>query len=80
MKLNKEQQEFIKNNFLDIPDLIELTRQVFKDDTLDGRTKEGRAVRAYLVESNLEYNTTKKEKREDIEFTEEQKELSLIHI
>lgn len=77
MKLNKEQQEFIKNNFLDIPDLIELTRQVFKDDTLDGRTKEGRAVRAYLVESNLEYNTTKKEKREDIEFTEEQKEFIL---
>ncbi len=77
MKLTEEQQEFIKNNFLEIPDLIELTRQVFKDDTLDGRTKEGRAVRAYLVGSNLEYNTTKKEKREDIEFNEEQKEFIL---
>ncbi|MDB4348485.1 hypothetical protein OAA62_01070 [bacterium] len=77
MKLNQEQQEFIKNNFLEIPDLIELTRQVFKDDTLDGRTKEGRTVRAFLVESNLEYNTTKKEKREDIEFTEEQQEFIL---
>lgn len=77
MKLTEEQQQFIKNNFLEIPDLIELTRQVFKDDTLDGRTKEGRAVRAYLVQSNLEYNTTKKEKREDIEFTEEQKEFIL---
>lgn len=77
MKLTEEQQAFIKNNFLEIPDLIELTRQVFKDDTLDGRTKEGRAVRAYLVESNLEYNTTKKEKREDIEFNEEQKEFIL---
>ena len=29
------------------------------DDTLDGRTKEGRAVRHYLAENNLDYNTTK---------------------
>lgn len=74
MKLTEEQQKFITDNYLLISDLIELTRRTFNNDELDGRTKEGRAVREFLVENKLEYNTTKKEKREDIEFSQEQKE------
>ena len=74
MSLTKEQEVFIKDNYNKISDLIELTRQAFKDDSLDGRTKEGRAVREFLVNNNLNYNTTKKEKRDDIEFTEEQEQ------
>ena len=74
MKLTEEQQKFITDNYLLISDLIELTRRTFNNDELDGRTKEGRAVREFLVENKLEYNTTKKEKREDIEFAQEQKE------
>jgi len=74
MKLNDEQKEFIKNNFNNIPDLIELTRRVFNDDSLDGRTKEGRAVRDFLAKHKINYKTTQKEKRENIEFHQEQKE------
>ena len=62
MELSTEQQKFIDENFSQMPDLIELTRATFLDDTLDGRTKEGRAVRKYLVDNNLEYKTTKAEK------------------
>ena len=74
MKLTEEQQNFIRENYMLISDLIELTRQVFNDNTLDGRTKEGRAVRKYLVDNNLEYKTTEKQKKEDITFSQEQKE------
>ena len=74
MKLSEEQKEFITNNFDKINDLIELTRQTFKDESLDGRTKEGRAVRKFLVDNKLNYKTTEKEKRGDIEFNQEQKE------
>ena len=62
MKLTKEHKTFIRENYNLISDLIELTRKTFGDDTLDGRTKEGRAVREFLVENNLNYNTTKKRK------------------
>jgi len=74
MELSTEQQKFIDENFSQMPDLIELTRATFLDDTLDGRTKEGRAVRKYLVDNNLEYKTTKAEKVGNIELTVEQKE------
>ncbi len=74
MKLTEEQQNFIRENYMLISDLIELTRQVFNDNTLDGRTKEGRAVRKYLVDNDLEYKTTEKQKKEDITFSQEQKE------
>ena len=74
MKLSEEQKQFITDNFNKINDLIELTRQTFKNENLDGRTKEGRAVRKFLVDNNLNYKTTEKEKRENIEFTQEQKE------
>ena len=74
MKLTEEQKEFIRKNYNKISNLIELTRKTFGDDKLDGRTKEGRAVRKFLAENNLQYSTTQKEKREDIEFSQEQKE------
>ena len=74
MKLTEDQKNFIRENYMLISDLIELTRQAFNDDSLDGRTKEGRAVRKFLVDNNLEYNTTEKQKKEDIEFSQEQKE------
>lgn len=77
MKLTDEQKDFIKNNFNSIPDLIELTRRVFNDDSLDGRTKEGRAVRDFLAKHKINYKTTQKEKRESIEFSQEQKEFMI---
>jgi hypothetical protein len=72
MNLNEEQKQFIRDNFKSNPNLLDLTRQVFEDPTIDGRSKEGRAVRAFLAEEKLEYKTTKREKVPDIQLTDEQ--------
>jgi len=72
--LSDDQKNFILTSHGSINDLIELTRRTFDNDSLDGRTKEGRAVRKFLVENRIDFNTTQKEKREDIIFTDEQKE------
>lgn len=74
MKLSEEQKQFIRDNFKSNPNLLELTRQVFEDPNIDGRSKEGRAVREFLAEENLEYKTTKREKVPDIQLTDEQVE------
>lgn len=68
------QKEVINNNIDKIPDLTELTRKVFEDENLDGRSREGRAVRAYLAEQELDYSTKHIHKKEDIELNEAQKE------
>lgn len=72
MKLSEEQKQFIRDNFKSNPNLLDLTRQVFEDPTIDGRSKEGRAVREFLAEEQLEYKTTKREKVPDIQLTDEQ--------
>ena len=77
MKLTDKQKTLIQEKYQDFPDLIEVTRMVFEDDSLDGRTKEGRAVREFLVDNSIDYTTTKKEKKDDIEFSEEQGEFIL---
>ena len=73
-QLTDQQKAYIDANHKKIPDLIELTRKVFEDDSLDGRTKEGKLVREYLVECGFKYNTTKKKKAKRIILDEEQKE------
>ena len=74
MKLNKEQRKYLRENHKKIPDLIKLTQAVFLDETLDGRSKEGRAVKDFLIKEELNFNTTKKEKKEPINLTDDQKE------
>ena len=54
MNLNEDQKQFLRDNFSTTPNLSELTKKLFNDDKLDGRTKEGRAVRAFLAEEELE--------------------------
>ena len=71
-QLTEQQKAYIDANHKKIPDLIELTRKVFEDDSLDGRTKEGKLVREYLVECGFKYNTTKKKKAKRIILDEEQ--------
>jgi hypothetical protein len=63
------QEEFVKN-----PDLRHITQIVFEDDSLDGRSKEGRAIRAFLINNNLEFNTTTPQRVEEIDLTTEQRE------
>ena len=40
-------------------DLLTITRDIFANPTLDGRSKEGRIIREFLKEEGLEYKTTK---------------------
>ena len=49
-------------------------RDRFNDESLDGRSKEGRCVKEFLTEKSLNYNTTKQKKVKDIELTDSQKE------
>tara|TARA_Y100000592_G_scaffold67488_1_gene104866 strand:+ start:12374 stop:13438 length:1065 start_codon:yes stop_codon:yes gene_type:complete len=66
------QKAYIEENYQKKPDLIALTRAVFNDDSLDGRTREGRMVRAYMIEKSLDYTTTKHKKVDKIKLSDEQ--------
>lgn len=70
-ELTDEQKEFIKNNW-DKMDLQTLTRKVFNDGSLDGRSKEARVIRKYLGDRRPK--TTQFEKKPDIILTDSQKE------
>jgi hypothetical protein len=77
MDLSEEQKEFLRENAARVPDLIDLTRQCFDRRDLDGRSKEGRAVRRFLAENAIEYKTTTRLPAETVEFTPEQVEFIL---
>ena len=72
MKLTEEQEQFIRDNFQENPNLLDLTRIVFENPEIDGRSKEGRAVREFLAKQNLEYKTTLRDKVPDIDLSEQQ--------
>jgi hypothetical protein len=71
--LTEDQRKFIKDNIGKYSELSEMTRQVFDDPFLDGRTKEGRAVRDYMRSEGLKYKTSKIEPVKDIELTKDDK-------
>lgn len=75
--LSDEQKDRIREIYKDQPDLIEITRKAFDNEELDGRSKEGRAVRAFLVEAGLKYKTTKVARQEGIVLDERQKAIIL---
>lgn len=77
MDLTKEQEEFLRENSARVPDLIDLTQQCFSRNDLDGRSREGRAVRKFLADNAIEYKTTSRVAADPIEFTPEQKEFIL---
>jgi hypothetical protein len=72
IRLTDDQKEFILNLFKDEPNIINITKKVFEDDSLDGRSKEGRAVSKFLAKNGLKAKTTKRPKSEDVELSEEQ--------
>ena len=67
--LTEEQKAFIDENYKKTPDIQELTRQAFMNDVLDGRTKEGRAVRKYMSEKEYGYQTTKRPAAKGVKLT-----------
>ena len=71
--LSFEQEQFILNNYKLVKDLNVLTKKVFENENLDGRSIEGKLIRAFLVRNKLEYKTTKHTKVDAVELTEANK-------
>ena len=74
LELTETQKDRIRELALNVSDLSRLTREVFEDDSLDGRTREGRAIRAYLAQQEIEYSTRHVGKKDDIELSDGQRE------
>lgn len=77
MKLTDKQEEFLRENAKKILNLNELTQKCFENDKLDGRCSEGRAVRKFLIENEIEFKTTRRKPPEQIILTDQQKEFVL---
>ena len=77
--LTEEQKQLIRNNYKAISDLTRLTQMVSGNETLDGRSKIGRAIRKFMVEQGLNYETTVHRKVDDIVLTDEEKEFLDSH-
>jgi len=73
LALTKDQEDFVLNNYKINKDLNLLTRQCFDDETLDGRSLQGKLVKAFLVKNKLDYKTTKHVRVDSIEFSEANK-------
>lgn len=74
LELTPEEKKIAEEVWRESPDLNIITRKVFNNDILDGRSKQGRAVRKFLVEAGLNYDTTKVYKKDDVVLTPDQKE------
>ena len=70
--LTDQQKDFTLEMFQDDPNIINITKKVFEDDSLDGRSKEGRAVSKFLAENGLRAKTTKRPKSDNVTLSEEQ--------
>ena len=77
LKLTNSQKDFLRENHHKIPNLLELTRALFTNDDIDGRSKEGRAVRKFLIEENLDFQTTQHARVEEVSLSIEQKEFCM---
>ena len=73
-ELTQEQKDQIINEFRNDPNIINITRKVFNDDKLDGRSKQGRMVIKFLAENGLKVKTTKHEKAKEINLNVDQVE------
>jgi len=74
MNLTEKQEQFLRENAKTILNLNELTQKCFENDKLDGRCSEGRAVRKFLIENEIDYKTTRRKPTEQIILTDQQKE------
>jgi hypothetical protein len=74
MNLTEEQKESIKESYRKNTDLNEIVREVFNNPSIDGRSKEGRLVRSYMIEVGLKFKTARKIKQEGIQFTDDQEQ------
>lgn len=76
--LSEDNKKDILEEFKNTPDVMAITRKVFEDETLDGRSYQGRAVKKFLSEQGKEYKTcVDRPKGSQLELTDEQKQLLL---
>ena len=74
IKFTPEDGEKIKKLAAEFPDLNLITRKFFNDDQLDGRSKQGIAIRAFLAANKINYKTSKYQKVGSLPLTDEQKD------
>ena len=72
--LSEEQKQKILEEFQKDPSIINITRIVFNNNDLDGRSKEGRSVIKFLAENGLKIQTTKHEKAKEVNLNVDQTE------
>ena len=74
-ELTEEQKSKIIKEFNNGLDIYSITKIVFENEKLDGRSKEGRSVIKFLAENGLKGKTTKHKKVKEIILTEDQHEI-----
>ena len=75
-KLTEEQEQIILNEWNSRPDsppsLLELIKLTFPDQNLDGRTKEGKAVKEFLATKSIQARASHQyQPKEKIELSKE---------
>ena len=78
IKFSEEDGERIKQLASEFPDLNLITKKFFNNEDLDGRSKQGIAIRAFLAANNINYKTSKYQKVGDLPLTEKQKEFIIF--
>ena len=73
-ELTEAQKQKILSEFEKDPSIINITKVVFNNDELDGRSKEGRSVIKFLAENGLKVQTTKHEKAKEVNLNVDQVE------
>ena len=77
-KLNEDYEARILEEYEKTADIMTITRNVFEDQTLDGRSHQGRAVKKFLASRGAKHTTVVKEAQSKIrELTPEQKQFLL---
>lgn len=74
VELTEAKKQKILEEFQKDPSIINITRIVFDDNELDGRSKEGRSVIKFLAENGLKIQTTKHEKAKEVNLNVDQTE------
>lgn len=77
MTLSSEQKELVKKLYEEKADLTYITQKVGDDDSLDGRSKLGRAIRGFLIKEGFKFQTKQHQKKKPIVITETQREFIL---
>lgn len=77
LSLSEEQKVLVRETLSKTTDLNELVRVAFANPELDGRSREGRIVRKFLIDEGVDFSTTQRKPKEKLELSEVNKEFIL---